>query len=148
MPEAMQQEVFDKVWNHFIVDKGRPGVKPVRPLFKTQRQAYYCSYPSGCAVGILFSKKDQVELETSETLHTHYLLVTELRSKLTKEGQKVMLGCGATFLVDLRMAHDSAVGTVVRDDKKLEEGFLPEFKQHLERLAHKWGLKVPEEQAC
>jgi hypothetical protein len=114
-----KQEIFNKVWRHFVVEK--------HPRSAEGKKCFY-RHPSGdgrrCAAG-LFIKDDEYH-ESLESFGAHspgvYLV-------LTKSGVPAD-GLVRQFLYDMQCVHDCSEGEFVNADRLREEAWL-------------YGLEVP-----
>jgi hypothetical protein len=125
-----KQEIFDKVWQHFVVEKNRrsaPGPNNTDPGLTC-----YYRHPSGdgrrCAVGLLISDEHYVEaLEGLSSWRAPVIRRLEMSGIENAEDLTV-------FLRELQKAHDCSDGEFVDE-------------QRLRFLAEAYALKVPSENA-
>jgi|SRR6478609_4682288 len=120
-----QQEIFTKVWDHFIVSKA--------PLsfVKSEEAEPRCRYrgPNGekCAVGLFID--DAAYDETIEGRDVQQLIIDHLAPEVVEENPLLFL--------DLQAAHDNATKPEVGDDAHAE------MADALRHVAKQWGLSVP-----
>lgn len=125
------QSMFDKIWDYFIVQKNKPGVRV------SQNGNSACSYSAPCAVGILFSESDRLELDRNFVLSTQQTWARERRSQLSQEGAELLLEDDhVAFMLAVRWRHDSLVTS--------GRYFHEQFENSLRSLAESWKLKIPE----
>lgn len=127
-----RQDAFNIVWNHFVVNKGKPSV---------DRDSISCLYRgeagAKCAIGVLLPDKNYEKSLEGEELEFVASLIPGLRVKEN-------LG----FLRQLQQAHDDASDK--NDgiaDAKYEiadvKTFRKNIKVKLTELAENWKLKIP-----
>lgn len=128
-----KQEIFDKVWQHFITNNNPPGFNSV------EKGCCYNTETGGCAIGCLLSKED------AQTLDNY----SDGRFPLTVAGavdiypeiiyKYISNQVDTSFLTDLQVAHDTSVYH--------ENGVLVNFRHmltiRLTTLADKHFLSVP-----
>lgn len=121
-----QQEAFNRVWNHFVVNKGKPSY--------TKKEGYHvrCLYRNGenrCAFGLLIpdDKYDSAwEGDSASAL-------------LCRDSfPDIIEPTSASFYDDLQACHDHAIGLH-------EEGnFYFDIHANLFKLAITYNLTIPE----
>lgn len=131
MKQYTEQEVFNIVWDHFVV-KGNP-----RAYDTEQQQGCYEIYPGGprCAVG-LFLDDDTIR-ELRDVTKQGTTLTSGVVS-VFKEYDPISFGLGGVsleFLEDLQRTHDNA-------DDPGEPG--RQIRGGLELFASLHNLRVPE----
>ena len=113
------QEIFDKVWTWFIVERHGPGVLPGN--IKDCR--YFVDPQTKCAIGCLLSDEIAARLGPAGLIEIQI---------------KFFPGIEVSFLSTLRGAHDVAVRW---------GNFYDELERRLRELAATYGLQTPDEQA-
>ena len=127
------QEVFNTVWNHFVVDRNTYSVD----------ETGVCQYRgegpkegAKCAIG-LFIPDDIYNFEMEEWTGPEDLIKNSLDMAF------IFKGISTGFLDKLRDCHDSAALVDWDDNDSNENIFLSEMIKNLERVAGVWGLVVP-----
>lgn len=117
-PET-KQEVFDKVWHHFITNGSSPGIGPAGIC------CYYnASTHNRCAIGILMSEEDARSMPNGS--------IGQLAFVQSVVVPKVLL----PLLVALQVSHDYYA--------EASRSFRSDFSEDLKRIAATFNLKVPE----
>jgi hypothetical protein len=146
-----KQEIFDKVWNHFVVENNPPAMD-------TERRS--CRYRTHdglkCAVGILIPDKEYLPVIEQHIVTYLYMVFQEGRgycpptlAKLFREGNYNV----GQFLHALQSAHDTyGVESYANDSKDAGDHKLAITKRVFEQyvatmreIAYKEGLTVPSE---
>ena len=115
-----QQQVFDKVWNYFVVEKHEPATNCGDCYYRTEEGRK-------CAIGIFIP--DEVYYEDMECCEPRPLV-----NLLLDMGYDELNGMDDNFLLDLRECHDFSA---VYGD------FCLSIKDSLTKLAENYGLQVP-----
>ena len=129
------QQIFDQVWQHFIVNKGKYGYNP-----KTERCEYKNINGHQCAIG-LFMSDEQVEESKNEPISSwcfpkHIVMNIFGRPVLDHDNEITPFG---VFLRSLQEIHDDCADMMDRDDSQHRSV----FKLSMETLAEKYSLEVP-----
>lgn len=132
------QEIFDKVWDHFIVKRNPPSLAEDTEALRSG--AVQCLYrgPNGerCAIGLLIpdevytpnmEKASIGDLIDSGTSH----IPGEERAKLFD----LFDGVDFEFLADIQNAHDDQLRYLYDPDT-----FHVRMAENLRFVAHRWGL--------
>lgn len=139
MANSQHQADFDKVWNHFVVEKNPPSV---------EEDDITCLYrgPNGsrCAVGVLLP--DEVYQPTLEGVSLKDL---DPNVCVASEFAAWIRSHGLTFLGQLQQAHDQAVLSQMAHNMAGHSVLTPgRFHEEIERLlrevAADFGCEIPE----
>lgn len=118
------QEAFDKVWNHFIVQNHGQSINPV---------SGFCKYRSGdpdspcCAVGVLIP--DDLYETNMENKGVRFLMGIDAVKSLFS-------GVDLQLLRDMQIAHDGH-----------SRQWRKSFEEALRYIATQWKLTIPGESA-
>lgn len=118
------QQVFDRVWNHFIVEKGPPSYRE-----DIRRCAYRGEEGARCAAGLFIPDE-----EYHEGLEMHASDTKEVKPHLER-----MSAVASRLLSRLQAAHDvCALG-----ENRGAGRFLPSLEIRMRDVAKKYDLTVP-----
>lgn len=125
------QEMFDKVWDYFVVQKNAPGVGAMGG----------CDYRSEtgarCAIGCLLP--DEVIEDMSGGHLMHCYIEEALRRQRSPKLNAFFTDCDLEFLSALQGAHDRA--TVI--EGKINPDFHAMMEINLRKFATDYALQVP-----
>lgn len=124
------QEVFNLVWDHFIVKKNGPG-------YFNDRCTYRGEDGSRCAVGLIIPDELYFrEVEGERVTEIERRLSHPLASvrENTKRLMEFFNQFDIDFLQDLQDAHDQCAA---------EQNFTPSFKECLYEIAERYELTIP-----
>jgi len=128
---VLEQEIFDKVWDHFVVQKNLCGFSTLKytgPVCRYRDQNGLC-----CAIG-LFIPEDQYQPSFEGRTVDTLLGLPALRE----------LRVSPNFLLMLQRANDRSLDVTRDTDGTTTPYWSPQrMKTNLIQLAHAWGLKVP-----
>ena len=112
-----KQQIFNKVWKHFIVEKNPKSVEG--------DSCTYYSESGGCAIGCLIGDdKDKKQFDLGL-----YSTIDYIRKRYTNSISRYISGnIPSSFLVQLQTIHDS---------------YFNEFESKMRAFADSHGLKVP-----
>ena len=140
------QQVFDKVWDHFITKKSGPGVSN----FGSASLEPVPCYQGPCAVGVLLSEEDRNALDsmnmpigiTITRIHMGFKPLSDAGCAVFLEGNKKDMGARLSeVLQSLQASHDTAY-----KETGSPEHFCANFKMRLKSIAARFELKLPEEE--
>ena len=119
-----QQEIFDKVWEHFIVNKGNPSHDGMVCKYKDH-------FGNKCAVGLFIPNNKysrHMEGVTSAVIQRDFNILKEV---------------DPVFLGNIQGCHDCLI-------RKSPSVFTKEMEVELRKLAHNYSLTIPGERkdAC
>lgn len=129
------QQIFDRVWQHFIVGKGKYGYNK-----KTERCEYKDINGHYCAIGIFMSDK-QIEESQNEPINSFCFpknIIMNIFGRPTLDPENEINSFGV-FLRSLQEIHDDCAEMRERGDDQHRS----EFKLSMERLAEKYSLEIP-----
>jgi hypothetical protein len=121
-----EQDIFNMVWSHFVINKGAPSVMPEDPGVC----AYRGKHGAKCAIGILLDDSEYSEdFESRDALDIFEALPSRI-TQMTKPW----------FMRELQRCHDNAAHEASNDT---------DFHQYIENdlvmFAKKYNLTIPPE---
>ena len=136
MTKDRKQEIFNKEWEHFIVNKRGPGMK-----------GSGCSYEGGCAIGILLSNETACELDKVDAgtignvipagqSGIDFELALKVEQELGLSNESPDTGA-ISFLQALQQEHDEASYNM--------RTFTAVFEKRLREIAQSYFLTIPGE---
>jgi hypothetical protein len=114
-----KQQIFDKVWQHFVVNKNPKSVNE-------HTHCVYSSPEGGCAIGCLI---DNDALKKEFDAQTNHTSIYSIRDRFNIElSDYIDPSIKTRFLDSLQTIHDS---------------YFDSFEENMRALAAKYNLKVP-----
>lgn len=128
-----KQTIFNKVWNHFIVKKGKAS-------FSSEMKQCLYRGPNGakCAIGVLIPDSVyEPKMEKFGNLSGLIMLSDKFQNWAKKDLDKSVTEFNYEFLFKLQLAHDELAVKNLTDKE-----FTGRYKEKLLDIAHMFKLKV------